>query len=322
MPLVIDLSGVRQDSRRGPQRRLRSGPVSEGVDVEYVKSRNVSLRTHPDYSEKWLQQQIVDDPSLLGLGPLEVKAVERRQPRAGRLDLLLSDPEANVRYEVEIQLGATDESHIIRTIEYWDLEKSRYPQYDHVAVIVAEDITSRFLNVIALLNRSIPVIAIQLRALEVGNALTLSATTVLDLTPPADDDEDDPGVGADRAYWVQKGSEATVRLAGQLLDVVNDVVPGMDLKYNRHYIGLAKAGMPDNFVTCRAQRQRLVAGFRIPRSDELTEFIENNALDLMRWDRRSHRYMVRLEAEDFSQHRDALLELVRRANEGPDDPED
>ena len=45
--------------------------------------------------------------------------MERRQPKAGRLDLLLSDPESLTRYEVEIQLGSTDESHIIRTIEYW-----------------------------------------------------------------------------------------------------------------------------------------------------------------------------------------------------------
>ncbi len=40
--------------------------------------------------------------------------------KAGRLDLLLQDANQR-RYEVEIQLGATDESHIIRTIEYWDI---------------------------------------------------------------------------------------------------------------------------------------------------------------------------------------------------------
>ncbi len=65
------------------------------------------------------------------------------------LDLLLQDPDTNRRYEVELQLGPTDESHIIRTIECWDIERKRYPQYDHCAVIVAEDITSRFLNVIS-----------------------------------------------------------------------------------------------------------------------------------------------------------------------------
>ena len=52
-------------------------------------------------------------------------------------------------YEIEIQLGATDPRHIIRTIEYWDTEKKRYPQYDYCAVIVVEEITGRFMNVIS-----------------------------------------------------------------------------------------------------------------------------------------------------------------------------
>jgi hypothetical protein len=62
---------------------------------------------------------------------------ERIQPRAGRLDLLLQDVEAKRRYEVEVQLGPTDKTHIIRTIEYWDIERKRYPQYEHCAVLVA-----------------------------------------------------------------------------------------------------------------------------------------------------------------------------------------
>ena len=60
-----------------------------------------------------------------------------------------------------MQLGGTDESHIIRTIEYGDIENKRYPQYDHVAVLVAEDITARFLNVISLFNGFIPLVAIR-----------------------------------------------------------------------------------------------------------------------------------------------------------------
>ena len=58
------------------------------------------------------------------------------------MDLLFDDPDSNLRYEAEIQHGKTDECHIFRTIEYWDLERKRYHQYDHVAVLIAEDITS------------------------------------------------------------------------------------------------------------------------------------------------------------------------------------
>ena len=38
--------------------------------------------------EAWLQDRIVDDPSILGLVDLDVLDVERRHPKAGRLDLL------------------------------------------------------------------------------------------------------------------------------------------------------------------------------------------------------------------------------------------
>jgi len=79
-----------------------------------------------------------------------------------------------VRYETEVMLGATDESHIIRTLEYWDKESRRYLDKDHRAVIVAEEITNRFFNVIWLLNRSIPIIAIQLNALECDGKLILT----------------------------------------------------------------------------------------------------------------------------------------------------
>ncbi len=99
--------------------------------MEFLPPQAISLRTNPQFNEKWLQQKLTEDPALLGLGELVVKDVERRQLGAGRLDILLSDPESLTWYEVEIQLGSTDESHVIRTIEYWDLERRRYPQYDH-----------------------------------------------------------------------------------------------------------------------------------------------------------------------------------------------
>src|SRR5580658_5793904 len=143
-----------------------------------MKLEPVSLSS-ANVTEKMVQEQIADDPSILGLGKLELRDKERVQAHAGRLDLLLQDPETLKRYEVELQLGSTDESHIIRTIEYWDIEKKRYPQYDHCAVLIAEDITSRFLNVLSLFNGFVPLIAVQMQALRIGESLTLVFTTVV-----------------------------------------------------------------------------------------------------------------------------------------------
>jgi hypothetical protein len=142
--------------------------------MNFTKAERISLKLHPELNEKWVQELIAADPSILGMGELLLRDKERIQPRAGRLDLLLeeADPDMERRYEVEIQLGPTDEAHIIRTIEYWDIERKRYPQYDHCAVLVAEDITSRFLNVISMFNGTIPLIALQMQALRVGTHTT------------------------------------------------------------------------------------------------------------------------------------------------------
>jgi hypothetical protein len=279
--------------------------------MTYQRARTLSLRSHSEYSEKWLQERIAEDPSLLGLGELVVRDIERRQPRAGRLDLLLSDPETGTRYEVELQLGATDEAHIIRTVEYWDIERSRYPQFDHVAVIVAEDITSRFLNVISLFNKAIPLIAIQMNALQIGSAVTLHATTVLNLMSiGAQEDEDEPGQSTDRAFWEERGSTTTVRLAEDFLAVLNTFAPGHELKFNKHYVGLSRSGLANNFMTFRPRRSHLIVEFRIPQSEELTARLDAGGLDLLSYEKRFGYYRVRVSGSELAEHSGLLKELV------------
>ncbi len=284
--------------------------------MQYVRAKRVSLKVHPEYNEKWLQSLIVDDSSILGLGELVVRDIERSQPRAGRLDLLLSDPESGTRYEVEIQLGPTDESHIIRTIEYWDIERARYPQYDHVAVLVAEDITSRFLNVISLFNKAIPIVAVQINALEVDGRLTLHATTVLDLMPRGTDEE--PGQPTDRPYWEAKASPTAMAVLDQLADLVRDATndAGIALKYNKPYIGLTRSGIADNFMTFRPRKRgNVLTVFSIQPTEELTQRIDEAGLDLATgFKSRPDRYFVRIAKDDVDQNRELLVELIRRAS--------
>jgi hypothetical protein len=249
--------------------------ITEGA-APYVAHRRLSLRSHPVFNEKWLQQRIADDPALLGLGEVDVKDLERVQPRAGRLDLLMYDPEANTRYEVEIQLGATDESHIIRTIEYWDIERRRYPQYDHVAVIVAEQITARFFNVISLFNGFIPIMAVQVSALEVNEAVTLVFTTVLDAATLAVEEEEERDEPRDRSYWEHKASPETLQITDRLLGVVQSSAESrVQLKYNKNYIGLSVDGVACNFKSFRPRRQHVLLEAKIPRSDDLTARMED-----------------------------------------------
>ena len=227
---------------------------------------------------------------------------------------MLAEPETLTRYEVEIQLGPTDESHIIRAIEYWDIERRRYPQYEHVAVIVAEDVTSRFLNVINLFNGSIPLIAIQIQGIEVNNAFTLVATRVVDVMALGTDEEDE-GETVDRGYWEQKASPASVKLADEMVRRVQIIEPELELKYNKHYIGLAKNGVARNFVTFRPTKQHMIAEFHIPRSEDLSDRFDESRLDMLAYNTRYRNYRARVTETDLTEHRGKLDELVRLARD-------
>jgi len=296
-----------------PKPSLSNSSVRAGTPYKYVKHQKLFLKTHLELNEKWVQERIAEDPSILGLGELILKDKERNQPGAGRLDLLFQDPDANLRYEVEIQLGKTDESHIIRAIEYWDLEHRRYPQYDHVAVIIAEDITSRFLNIISLFNGFIPLVAIQLNVIRVGDQITLVFTIVLDQRLGfALDDEEEQEV-TDRLYWEKHGSIATVAMADEVLHILKDLDHELDLKYNKFYIGVAKYNKPFNFVIFRPKIRSLRVEPKLQRADEIEEMLEATGLDVLEYDSRNLRYRIRLSKDDIKKHKRVLKEILEKA---------
>ena len=135
-----------------------------------IKTTTVLSIAECGHNEAWLRDMIFEDPSILGLGDLQAVTKEMTQPQGGRLDLLLKNPVDDSMYEVELQLGATDETHIIRTIEYWDNAKKQWPRRSHTAVLIAEEITNRFFNVVHLLSMAVPVIGIQANIVKIGDA--------------------------------------------------------------------------------------------------------------------------------------------------------
>jgi hypothetical protein len=224
--------------------------------LDYVISEKISLKNHSIFNEAWLQDKIAENPKILGLGEVDVIDRERKQ-KNGRLDLLLANFEEETRFEVELMLGQTDESHIIRTIEYWDIERKRYPQYDHCAVLIAENVTSRFLNVLSLFNGHIPMIIIQLDALKFNKQITLNFTKVMDRFELRKDDETETKLTeTDRNYWNTKATKKTVAMADDILNMINVTVnTQQNLNYNKYYIGLHDGIKSRNFIYMKPKKQ-------------------------------------------------------------------
>jgi hypothetical protein len=89
---------------------------AEGANMEIPIATAVSIR-EVGFDEYWLRDQIYDNTTCLGLGDIEPVSKEHIQSTGGRLDILPKNPEDDSMYEVEIMLGETDETHIIRTID-------------------------------------------------------------------------------------------------------------------------------------------------------------------------------------------------------------
>jgi len=281
--------------------------------VELHKAKRIDLKSHSTINEKWLQEQIVKDTAILGLGDVVVRSVERTQPHGGRLDLLLEDSEGEARYEVEIQLGAVDESHIIRTIEYWDSERRRYPQYDHIAVIVAEEITTRFFNVIGLFNGFIPLIAIQLAALEVNGSMTVVSTRVLDVVHLGTEEQDNSELATDRNYWEKKSTTQMLELVDLLVVAARKINDRLVARYKQRYIGLGIDGVANNFISFKPRKRFVCLQLKLPQSPEIDEALEDSGLQLQSYDNRWSHYRIQLTLEDLSQNADFLLDLMQRA---------
>lgn len=210
------------------------------MGVELKKIKPIQLRSI-GLDEKWLQDRIAEDPSILGLGELDIIRREKHQPTGGRIDFLMYNSDDNIRYVVEIMLGALDESHIIRTIEYWDIERQRYPSIDHRAVIVAEEITSRFFNVIRLLNRAVPMIALQFSAFEYDGGVALHFVKVLDVYEEADLEEP-ASEPTDRRYWEARSNPESLAVVDRVIEMIRSTGSAPRVAYNKGHVAIGTTG--------------------------------------------------------------------------------
>lgn len=283
--------------------------------MKYLKPEIINLKTSSEYNEKWLQARIEEDPSIIGLGDLEFRYSEKMMVGGGRLDTILYDPESNRRYEVEIQLGKTDESHIIRTLEYWDIERKRNPQYEHCAVIIAEDITSRFLNVISLFNGYIPFIAIQVKAIKVGDNISLFFTKVIDEVRLDLLEEDNQSEPTDRAYWEKKSTKNMIKFVDKIYADLADITSSFNLKYNKHYIGLEKEGVANNFINFKPRKSTVIMSIRHDKSDEIDQLLNESDLDILDYETGWRRYRVRLKESDLKSNLEVIKQIVQKAKD-------
>ncbi|MDP1547864.1 MAG: hypothetical protein Q8L87_17790 [Anaerolineales bacterium] len=282
------------------------------MTFEYAKIKPVKLRD-VEKDERWLQGKIADDPSILGLGDLVVLQREKIQSSGGRIDFLMYEPEEQTRYEIEVMLGTLDESHIIRTIEYWDIERRRYPNFEHRAVIVAEDITNRFFNIISILNRSVPIIALQLNAFVLENKLVLNFVKILDLAQEEDPSEE-ASEQTDRKYWENRANKQSLNVMDLIIAEMSQAGNKVRQTYNKSHIAFGTIGR--NFAWFHPRKgARLHVHLLIGPDNRETIVTELQEIGIESSVRGKKSISLVLTEDEFLQHKDKIVSVFRVGEE-------
>jgi hypothetical protein len=290
----------------------------------FTRADVIVLKNHPDYPEKWVRDRLAEDPSLLGLGPLILRDVERTQTRTGRLDLLFSDTLDHKRFEVELMLGPMDESHVIRAIEYWDSERRRTPQYDHCAVLVAEQISARFMNVLGLFSPFIPIIAVQMIALRVNEYLTLQFYRIHGESrtdrPERSDERSLPDAaprrersGSDRRSHEGETPPLEPNLAPALLDeclnILRSIDPAIVLDHRRDTVTLSRGEQRTECISFFPHRSFLGVKARAHNKQEWLTRLEGAGIVVLSGGPLRKRTHFRLTLEQAREQRELLRGL-------------
>ena len=114
-------------------------------------------------------------------------------------------------------------------------------------MLVAEQVTARFLNVIALFAGSIPIIAIQLNALRVSNQIVLDFVKVLDQRQLREDDTGEVGGATepdvDRSAWEARVGAALMKACDRIAQIANEIAdPTLELNYKKGRVALSVPG--------------------------------------------------------------------------------
>ena len=169
---------------------------------------------------------------------------------------------------------------------------------------------------VSLFNGFIPLVVIQLQGMEVNGAFTLVATRVVDALPLGTEEEEEEGSGtADRSYWEQKASPASVQLVDELARLVQaEVESEFQLNYAKRSIGLAQRGLVHTFVTFVPRKQHVVMCFKLPQSEELTERFEASVFKMLTYNQNAGQYQITVDRAGLETERTGLTHFIRAAH--------
>ncbi len=102
-------------------------------------------------------------------------------------------------------------------------------------------------------------------------------------------------------------------MADDLLAMSKGFDQNLSLTYKKHYVGLARANEPFNFVVFKPKKNHLNAEIKMPRSEEMDARIKKGGLEQLEYSKQWNRYRIHFTKADLIERRTLITELMKRA---------
>ncbi len=174
-------------------------------------------------------------------------------------------------------------------------------------MLVAEEIRSRFFNVIRLLNRAVPLIAIQLSAFQFSDEVVLQFVRVLDTY----EEESGPTELTDRAYWEKRARPEALATIDAIVALISGAGSEPKITYNRTHVAVGTAGYIFGWFFPRKIATHCPVRFKVGSEQRPALMTKLEEAGLEAENRGQASIQMFLKPEQVKEHRALLGEILR-----------
>ena len=165
---------------------------------------------------------------------------------------------------------------------------------------------------IGLFAGSIPIVAIQLGALRVGDQIVLNFVKVLDQRELRADETHGPETeDVDRSTWEARVGPKIMKICDRVAEVANEAADTkLELKYKKGRVTLGAPGSFFNMLRFSPKKYFVRVRFSLSNSEAWVPRLTEAGVDA---ELNEMRVLVRLVNSDFQQHETLLREIIHQA---------
>jgi hypothetical protein len=153
-----------------------------------------------------------------------------------------------------------------------------------------------------------------MQALGLAEGVILTFTKVIDELELGGDDSTTIIRGTTtRADYEASVPKHVLEIVDSLFEILKGYDPEYELNYTKYYIGLARSGVVNNFLSFRPKQNFLKLTFKCAQATDFEKNLENSGVDLIGYDPKWHEYTIRITPKDFQQHKQLLTNIIKKA---------